>query len=122
MKTAIREALRDRAYVTALVVTAIALVAVLVLCVANIHPSELQVPIRNTVFGTRYTYQEQWYNELAFAGFAILVATFHTVISARLYAMKDRRYSIAFQWLTVAMLLISFLVFVAIFRVISVVQ
>ncbi len=122
IKAATQQALRDRGFVIALIATGVTLVAVIVLCAINIRPSELQVPIRNTVFGIRYTYQEQWYNELLFVVFAFLVAALNTFISVRLYILKDRRYSISFQWLTVALLTISFLVLVAIFRVISVVQ
>lgn len=122
IQAATRQALRDRGFIIALIATIIALVGVLALCAINIRPSELQVPIRNTVFGIRYTYQEQWYNELSFVVFAILVAVLHTGISVRLYTLKDRRYGISFQWLTVVLLTISFLVLVAIFRVISVVQ
>ena len=107
---------------SALIVSVLILVCIGVVCVIEIRPNELQVPIRNTVFGITYTYREQWYNELYFAGFAVLVAVLNTLIATKLYAVKDRRYGIAFQWLTAVILAISVLILTAIFRVISVVE
>ena len=122
IKAALRQAVTDRGFVTALVAGGLVFLAIAILCAIEIRPNELQVPIRNTVFGITYTYREQWYNELSFAGFAVLVATLNTFIAAKLYVSKDRRYGIAFAWLTVALLAICFFFFIAIFRVISVVE
>lgn len=122
MKEAFSQAFRDRSFIIATASTAIALLAILVLCSFSIQPSEIQVPIRNTVFGITYTYREQWYNELIFPAFALLVAGFHTALSTRFYVLKDRRYAIVFQWLTTVILAVAFIMFIAIFRVIAVVS
>ncbi len=106
----------------AAILSTLALLAILILCAVNIRPSELQVPLRNTVFGITYTYPEQWYNELSFAGFAVLVWVAHTLISLKVFTLKDRRYAIALQYLSVAILCISFLMLLSIFRVISIVE
>lgn len=122
IKAVFKEAIRDRGFIAPFIATGVVLVAILILGAINIRPSELQVPIRNTVFGIRHTYQEQWYNELSFIGFALLITVLHTLISIRLYTLKDRRYAIAFQWLSAFLLLLGFFVFISIFKVISVVQ
>lgn len=122
MKETLKQALRDRGFVTALIVSGIVLLAIGVLSIIEIRPNELQVPIRNTVFGITYTYREKWYNELSFVGFAAIVGVLNTLIAAKLYDIKDRRYGIGFEWLTAAILLICFLILVAIFNVISVVE
>ena len=122
IKLSLRQAINDRGFLSALIVSVLILVCIGVVCVIEIRPNELQVPIRNTVFGITYTYREQWYNELYFAGFAVLVAVLNTLIATKLYAVKDRRYGIAFQWLTAVILAISVLILTAIFRVISVVE
>ncbi len=122
IKASIRQAVSDRGFVMALVASALVFLAITILCIVEIRPNELQVPIRNTVFGITFTYREQWYNELSFAVFALLVAVLNTFIAAKLYVNKDRRYGISFQWLTVAVLAICFIILTAIFRVISVVQ
>ena len=122
LKESLKQALGDRSYLVALVFSALALIAVLVLSAIEIRPSELQVPIRNTVFGITYTYREQWYSELSFVGFAVLLSVLHTMIALKIYSLKGRRYGIAFQWLTVVLLGVTFLMLIAIFRAISVVQ
>lgn len=122
IRTTLRQAITDRGFLTASVVSGVVLLAIGVLCAVVIRPNELQVPIRNTVFGITYTYREQWYNELSFALFAVIVAVINTFLAAKLYVSKDRRYGIAFQWLSAILLVISFIILVAIFRVISVVE
>jgi hypothetical protein len=122
IKSSIKQAMGDRGFVTALIASAVILLAITILCIVEIRPNELQVPIRNTVFGITYTYREQWYSELSFAGFAALVGVLNMLIAAKLHVIKDRRYGIAFGWLTATILLICFFVFMAIFRVISVVE
>jgi uncharacterized membrane protein (UPF0136 family) len=122
IKAIVQQAARDRGYVVALITSAVILVAVAVLCSVEIRPNELQVPIRNTVFGITYTYREQWYSELAFAGFAVLVWGLNTLIAAKLFVIKDRRYGIGFQWLTGILLAICFFILLSVFRVISIVE
>ena len=46
----------------------------------------------------------------------------HTLLSLKLYTLKNREFAIALQWLTAVMLAIAFLFFIAIFRVISIVE
>lgn len=122
VKESFQQAMRDRSFVVAFVATAIGLVAILLLGAFQIRTSEIQVPLRNTVFGITYTYREQWYNELYFLVFAALVSVIHTLISLKLYVAKDRRFALAFQWLTVVMLAIFFITLLAVFKVIAIVQ
>lgn len=122
IRTMLKRALLDRSFLVAFLATILAFMAIGVLSIIEIRPNELQVPIRNTVFGITHTYREQWYNELSFVFFALLVAGMNTLIASKLFAIKDRRYGIAFQWLTCLLLAISFVIFIAIFRVISVVE
>ena len=122
IKNTFQLAKKDRGYMFAAILSVVALLVIVVLCIIEIRPSELQVPLRNTVFGITYTYPEQWYNELSFVGFALLVWGAHMLISLKLYALKDRRYAIVLQYLTVAILTISFFILLSIFRVISIVE
>ncbi len=107
---------------TACVLTLLMFTVVALLCAVEIRPNDLQVPIRYSAFGTMKIYRAQWYSELSFAGFAVLMTTLHTMISFRLYKLKSRDYAIAFQWLTVVMLVMALLFFLAVFRVISIVE
>ena len=122
IKESIKIAFADRGFMFAWITSAVLFIIVIVLCLIEIRPSDLQVPIRYSAFGITNIYRAQWYNELSMAGFAVLVMVLHTLLSVRLYALKDRRYAVAFQWLTALMFGLTFFVFLAIFRVISIVE
>lgn len=121
-KTAFKQALSDRGFLIAWIVSLVVFLAILVLCVVEIRPSDLQVPIRYSAFGITNIYRAQWYYELAFAIFAIVVTTVHTLVAVRLYTLKNRDIARAFLWLTSVVLAIAFFIFLAIFSVISIVE
>jgi hypothetical protein len=121
-KALFKQVFADRGFLAAWLVSLIVFVAIAILCIFEIRPSDLQVPIRYTAFGITNIYRAQWYSELAFAGFALLVMGLHTVIAVRLYSIKNRDIARGFMWLTAIVLAIAFLIFLAIFRVISIVE
>ncbi len=122
IKQTFKTAFTDRGFLIAWLVGAVIFLAILIMCAVEIRPSDLQVPIRYSAFGITNIYRAQWYSELAMVGFAVLMMVIHTFLGVRLYSLKDRRYAIAFQWLTVVLLAITFLILLAIFRVISIVE
>ena len=119
-KTVFKQVFADRGFFAAWLVSFLVMIAILILSIVEIRPSDLQVPIRYTAFGITNIYLAQWYAELAFPGFALLVMSLHTFIAARLYTLKNRDIARGFMWLTAVILAIAFLMFLAIFRVISV--
>lgn len=121
-KIAFKQAFADRGFLAAWLVSLLMFVAIAVLCIVEIRPSDLQVPIRYTAFGITNIYRAQWYAELAFAAFGAIVMVVHTFIAVRLYTLKNRDIARGMMWLTAIMLAIAFLIFLAIFRVISIVE
>lgn len=121
-KAAFKQALADRGFLVAWIVTLVVFLAIIVLCIIEIRPSDLQVPIRYSAFGITNIYRAQWYHELAFAGFATVVTAVHTLVAVRLYSLKNRDIARAFLWLTSVVLAIAFFIFLAIFSVISIVE
>lgn len=121
-KTVFKQIFADRGFLAPWIVSLLVLIAILILSIVEIRSSDLQVPIRYTAFGITNIYRAQWYVELAFPAFALLVMGLHTFIAARLYTLKNRDISRGFMWLTAVILAISFLMFLAIFRVISIVD
>lgn len=121
-KAAFKQAFADRGFLAAWIVSALLFIAIAIMCAIEIRPSDLQVPIRYTAFGITNIYRAQWYAELAFAGFAVLVMVLHTFIAVRLYSLKNRDIARGFMWLSAIVLAIAFLMFLAIFRVISIVE
>lgn len=114
--------LRDRGFLGAFIASCVLLVALLVLSAASIRPSDIQVPLQYTAFGITNIYRSQWYNELAFPLFALVVFVMNTLIGIRFGTEKNRQFAVAYQWLTAVILAIAFLIMLAVFRVISIVQ
>lgn len=121
-KAAFKQALSNRGFLIAWIVTLVVFLAIVVLCVVEIRPSDLQVPIRYSAFGITNIYRAQWYHELTFVGFAVLVTVLHSLVAVRLYNLKNPDVARAFLWLTSVVLAIAFFIFLAIFSVISIVE
>lgn len=120
MKTSFRTTIKDRAYLTPLVISGILLLILLIMGLIHIRYSELQVIVRYTSFGITKLYKEQWYYQLNFMLFGLIVYAMHTLIGLRLYQKKGQEFAIAFQWFTVAVLAITVAIVGAIFRVSSI--
>ncbi len=120
MKTTFQTTIKDRAYLTPLAISGILLVVLLVMGIVHIRYSELQVIVHYTSFGITKLYKEQWYYQLYFMLFGVIVYTLHTLIGLRLYQKKGQEFAQAFQWFTVAVLAITVAIVGAIFRVSSI--
>ena len=121
MRNTFQTTIRDRAYVTPLVLGVFLVIALLILGAFNIRPVELQVPVRYTSYGITNFYNEPWYYQLTFMIFGIGVLVMHTLVGLKLYEKKGHSYAVAFQWLTVAILAITLITVATIFRVADIV-
>ena len=117
IKAGLKDMLGDRAFWADWVVIALITVVIMILGTIYIRPSDLQVPVRYSGFGITHFYRDKWYYEIAFVIFSLLVAAFHTVISAKLLQVKGRQFALGFLWLTVVILTISTVFILAILRV-----
>lgn len=117
MKTTFKTALRNRSYLTPLVVGSLLLLSLFVLGAFNIRASKLQVPVRYTSFGVTNFYTEQWFYQMVFLFFGAVVLAVHTALAVQLYKKKGESFAVAFQWLTAVVLALTFLTVLAIFRV-----
>lgn len=117
MRTTFQSSLKDRVYLTPLVIGALLVIILLIMGASHIRVSELQVAVRYSSFGITNFYREQWFYQLAFMAFGIAVYTLHTLVGLRLYQKKGRPFAVAFQWLTVAVLIITVVTVAAIFQV-----
>ncbi len=117
MRTTFQTTLKDRAYLVPLVIGGLLVVALLVMGVINIRVSDLQVPVRYSSFGITNFYREQWFYQLTFLAFGLLVYITHNLVGFKLYEKKGHTFAVAFQWLTIAILLITLVTVSAIFQV-----
>jgi hypothetical protein len=117
MRTTFQSSIKDRAYLAPLIIGGVLVVILLILGAANIRVSELQVAVRYSSFGITNFYREQWFYQLTFMVFGLAVYVLHTLVSLKLYQKKGQSFAVAFQWFTVAILLITIITVAAIFQV-----
>lgn len=121
MRTTFQSSIKNRAFLTPLVVGALLVLILLILGASNIRVSELQVPVRYSSFGITNFYREQWFYQLTFLVFGVALYVLHAVVSLKLYQKKGVTFAVGFQWLTVAILLMTVVTVAAIFRVVDLV-
>lgn len=114
--------IRHRAFLAAFIVSAVVCSAVIIMCALYIRPSDIQVPMRYSAFGITNIYRSQWVEEFAFPGLAVLMFVLNTLVSIKLYRFKGPDFATAYQWLTAITFGIAFLMILAVFRVIAIVQ
>jgi hypothetical protein len=85
----------------------------------TVHPSELQVVVHYTSFGSTNFYRDKWYYLLTFAIFVVFVAVVHTGLTYRLLQTKGRQLAVAFTWLGILMLLIATALFYQVLKIAS---
>jgi hypothetical protein len=117
MRTTFQSSIKDRAYLVPFVIGGLLVLAILVLGASNIRYSELQVPVRYSSFGITNFYREQWFYQLTFMAFALVVYVAHTLVGLKLIEKKNHSFAIGFQWLTVVVLVTTLITIAAIFQV-----
>lgn len=117
IRAAFKHAIRDRNWVIgAIVLVALSLLLALILLL-QIRPSDLQLPVHYTSYGTTNFYRDKWYYLLGFVLFAIFVMLMNIAISLKLYEQKGRELSILFLGLSIAIIAIAFLTTSSLFRI-----
>ncbi len=72
-----------------------------------IHPTELQIVVHYTTFGSTNFYRDKWYYLLTFVAFIILVAVTHSVLAYKLLGAKGRQFAAAFLWLGIVIVVMA---------------
>ena len=117
IRVALKHAIRDRSWViSALVLIFLALLLAIIL-VLQIRPSDLQLPVRYTSFGSTNFYRDKWYYLLSFVFFGIFVMLMNLAISLKLYEQKGRQLSILFLGFSTAIIVIAYFVISLLFRI-----
>ena len=117
MRTTFQSSVKDRAYLTPLIIGGLLVVILLIMGASHIRISELQVAVRYSSFGITNFYREQWFYQLTFMAFGVSVYVLHTLVGLKLYQKKGQSFAVAFQWFTVALLAIAIVTVAAIFQV-----
>jgi hypothetical protein len=106
---------KDRTAVILLLIVFGFVAALVVTTILRIHASDIQVPVRFTAYGQNNIYRDQWYTQLSYAGFALLLLVANGFLAVKLYPVS-RIISLAFLTATVVVLAIAMVVANAIFN------
>lgn len=78
---------------------------------------ELQIATRFSDFGETQLYRNKWYYLLNFIGIISVITGAHIALIGKLLAREMRSFAVALGWLTILMIIISFLITYAVFGV-----
>lgn len=100
---------RDKSLLAVFVALLLVSVLYIIYFSVNITASDIHVGIKYTAFSLERLYRAPWTYLLSFVGFGFVVGVLHTVIMAKLYRIKGRRFAVFFGWCSVGMLIIAWL-------------
>lgn len=83
----------------------------------SLRPSDLQVAIHYTSFGDTNFYRAKWYYLLSFIAFGLGLATFHTILTIKLYVQERRQLALAFIGLSFLLLFVAWIMTRSILKV-----
>lgn len=112
----------DRSVLATWIVFVILSVVLIITAAVHVVPSELQVTVHYTAFGVTNFYRDSWYYLVVFVLQAILLLVAHTLITIKLFNLKGRGFAVLFLGLSIAVALITELLFAGLFRVVALVQ
>ena len=122
IKRSLSLAIKDRSYMTVWLLSVGLLILLIVIGGFFIRPTDLQVPVRYSSFGITNFYREKWFYEFNFIVFGLLIGILHGLIGLRFFEQRGRSFAIAFQWLTIIVLVIALATITTILRVVSLSQ
>jgi hypothetical protein len=117
VKTTFLEAIKSRVFVALWVLMLIEVIVLVILVAMNIHPGQLQIPVRFDAFSTQQYFRDQWFYLFNFIAFGAVVFITNSLISLKILDIKGRHLALGFQWATVVVLLITTILIAAVLRV-----
>lgn len=92
------------------------LVAALVITtILRLHASDIQVPVRFTAYGENNIYRDQWYTQLSYAGFGLMLLAANGFLAAKIYTIS-RVLGLGFLSATILVLVLAVVVANAVFN------
>lgn len=73
----------------------------------KIKPTDLQVPIRYSSFGSTFFYSGSWWNHVTIIVFGLIFTIFHTALAIKIYVDKNRTLAIFFSIFSVIVICAS---------------
>lgn len=111
----------DRHLLVALLLFLLTGVSLLVFLAFGIDPTERQVAVHYTSFGTTNFYREKWYYLLSFAVYVVVLMVVHSVITLKILQEKGRELAVVFAWMGLVLVVISAALLFQILKVASII-
>lgn len=83
----------------------------------SLHPSELQVAVHYTAYGTTNFYRDKWYYLINFVALGALIGVIHTVLIVKLHIQGRREIALLFAWVSLLLLIVAFFIAHAVLKV-----
>ena len=117
--SAVHTIARDRNLATLLGIFLLLCIGLLIFIGVSTQPSELQVVVHYTSYGTTNFYRDKWYYLIAFAVFVVIMATIHCILTYKLLQSKGRSFAVTFVWLGFILLAVSATLFYQVLKIAS---
>ena len=108
--TSIKTALEDRLLTAMIIVLLLLCAAYCIYVGVSLRPSDLQVAVHYTAFGTTGFYREKWYYLANFIALGVLIAVIHTALIVKLHTQGRRQMAFLFGWMSLLLIVIAFFV------------
>lgn len=119
--THIQTIAEDKHLVIALSVFSLVCIGLIIFLALGIQPSERQVAVHYTSFGTTNFYRDKWYYLLGLIGFILIAAVSHGVITFRILKEKGRHLALAFAWFGVMIMFVFLTFFFQLLKIASII-
>ncbi len=83
----------------------------------SLRPSDLQVAVHYTAYGTTGFYRDKWYYLINFVVLGALIAIIHTVLIVKLHLQGRRQMAFLFAWMSLLLVVIAFFMTHAVLKV-----
>ena len=98
---------KDRVLMASWLFLALICIAVVILFVFRIHPTELNTQTRYNAFSAPYIYTNPWYYLLPTALFSLMVLVLHTIIAIKIYLSSSKYIARLFLWISIMLVVIG---------------
>lgn len=100
---------KDRTLVFSVIAIILLALTVLVVTIVRLNPSDVQIPVRYSDYGTANIYRSQWFALYIFPAFSLIVAALNIFIVTKIYSLS-RLVTLGFTTTTLFILILSLIV------------
>jgi hypothetical protein len=106
---------KDRVAVLLLAFMVLGAIALIVTTVLRIHPSDIQVPVRFTGYGQSNIDRDQWYTQISYGMFGVLLVAINGFLAIKIHAF-NRMLGLGLMGLSLFILAVAMIIANAIFN------